>query len=298
MNPRQKQKMIAALSAHLPEIRSMAMMPDDPRWREEWHRPWCCEFHYVLSGTLAVDFRNGQRITANTSELLLIPAGIWHRDVYDPAESPRVFMLFFSWRLERVFWRLLPRPDRQTLRLTANGEISAMFKRIQTTLKSGTPLDELVTRVYVQAILLLALRLRQVEAPTGTAGALAAAAAHRRAMLISKAKHYVEQNYREYISLDGIAESLGVSPYHLSHVFSRESGSSLFEYLAELRMRQARLLLQSGKLSVKEVAMCVGHVNLQYFSRAFHRHYGTPPRAFLGAPFAGKSPKTHRRKYA
>ncbi len=275
----------------------MAMMPCAPHWRDEWHRPWCCEFHYVINGTLALEFRDGRLVAGNTSELLLIPAGVWHRDVYDSDHPPRVFMLFFSWKMEREFWRQLPRDDRQTLRIPANREITSMFSRIQTGLKSGAPLDELVTRVYVQAILLLALRLCRDAGDAGAHDLLAEAAGVRRRNLMLRAKQYVEQHYREHISLDGVAADLGVSPYHLSHVFSRESGGSLFDYLAELRMRQARLLLQSGRLSVKEITALTGYSNLQYFSHAFRRHFGKSPRCFLGQPFSSKYTKDHRRKY-
>ncbi len=283
------------LRAQLPEIRSMAMMPYDAHWREEWHRPWCCEMHYVIQGNLAMEFRHGVKVSAGTSELLLIPPGVWHRDVYDLAQPPRVFMLFFSWKMEKEFWRQFPREQRNTLRIPANREISSMFSRVQTTLKSGAPLDELVTRVYIQAVLLLALRLLK---PEGEPDSPSVAAARRRRALILKAKQYVETHYREYISLDGIAAALSVSPYHLSHVFSRESGISLFEYLAELRMRQARLLLQRGELPVKEIAGLVGFRNLQYFSHAFHRHYGVPPRALAGKPFVHKKPDNRRRRYS
>lgn len=274
--------------AHLPEIRSMAMMAPDPIWRNKWHRSWCCEFHYILNGALTIKIINGRRITGTTSELLLIPSGLLHRDDYDLDEFPRVFMLFFSWKAERLFWRLFPPSERHTLRVSINREITGMFDRIQTTLSSGTPADELITRAYLLAILLLIARMHQVVGsrhPT-----LSGAAIRRRQAIMLAAKQYADQHYREPFTLDGIASALKVSPYYLSHVFSRESDFSLFEYLTDLRMRQARLLLQQGNRTVKEAAGEVGYDDISYFSKAFHRHFGVPPRVLQGLPFASKSP--------
>lgn len=282
---------MAAL-AHLPEILTMAMMPVESIWREKLHRTWCCEFHYILSGSLTIKPQNGRRITGTASELLLIPSGLLHRDDYDLDELPRVFMLFFSWKAERSFWPLFPPSERQTLRVPINREITGMFDRIQTTLASGTPADELITRAYLLAILLLVARMRQVAGsrhPT-----LTGAAIRRRQAIMLAAKQYADQHYREPFTLDSIASALKVSPYYLSHVFSRESDFSLFEYLTNLRMRQARLLLQQGKRTIKEVAAEVGYDDISYFSRAFHRHFGVPPRVLHGLPFASKSsPKKH-----
>ncbi len=57
----------------------------------------------------------------------------------------------------------------------------------------------------------------------------------------------------------------------------------MFEYLTGLRMRQARLLFQEGSRSVQEIAGAVGYDSVSHFPKAFHRHFGVPPRVLLGA---------------
>lgn len=276
--------------AQLPKIQMMGMMPLDSIWRDKIHQSWCCELLYILNGSLTIETKNGRRVTGTTSELLLIPNGVWHRDDYNLNAAPRVFMLFFSWTAEALFWRLFPPRARHALRIPMNREITAMFDCIQTTLSSGTAADEITTRAYVLAILMLIARTRPGASDRRTT--LAIAADRRRQAIILKAKQYIDQHYREPISLRGIAAALGVSSYYLSHVFSRENDFSLFEYLTSLRMRQARLLLQQGQ-TIKATAAEVGYDNLSYFSKVFHRHFDAPPRIVQGMPFAIKA---HRRR--
>lgn len=271
--------------AYLPEIRMMGLMPLDPIWRNKMHLSWCCEFHYILNGTLTIEMQNGRRVTGTTSELLLIPNGIRHRDDYDLDALPRVFMLFFSWKAELLFWRRFPPLERQTLKIPISREITEMFDCIQTTLSSGTAADEIITRAYVLAILMLIARTRQ--GADSRRMTLADTATRRRQAIMLKAKQYVDQHYREPVSLNDIASALNVSPYYLSHIFSRECDFSLFEYLTNVRMRQARLLLQQG-LPIKAVAAEVGYDDLSYFSKAFCRHFGFPPRILQGLPLTSK----------
>jgi AraC-like DNA-binding protein len=240
--------------------------------------------------------KTGRRVTGTAGELLLVPSGDWHRDDYDEAqEFPRVFLLFFSWKAEAQFWKLFPRSERGTLLVPINRDIAGMFDRIQTTLSSGTQADEIIVRTYVLTILLLIARTRQPDNlchPT-----LLDASVRRQQTIMLAAKQFMDQHYREFISLDRVAMALKISPSYLSHVFSRENDFTLFEYLTDLRMRQARLLLQEGNRSVQEIASAVGYDNVSYFSKAFHRHFGVPPRAMLGAPFACREPANRRRRY-
>ena len=71
---------------------------------------------------------------------------------------------------------------------------------------------------------------------------------------------------------------LNVSPFYLSHVFSRESDFSLFTYLTNLRMRRSRALLQAGTGNVTDVAHAVGYDDEGYFSKVFRKYFVVPPR--------------------
>jgi two-component system response regulator YesN len=97
---------------------------------------------------------------------------------------------------------------------------------------------------------------------------------------MQRAVQYLYDHYAETITLEGIAEALHVSPYYLSHVFSREKKFSLFSFLSQLRMDRARELLAEGECTVKEVAGAVGFGDPNYFSKVFKRRFGSSPTQY------------------
>ena len=78
------------------------------------------------------------------------------------------------------------------------------------------------------------------------------------------------------VTLEGVAASLHVSKYHLSHEFKHLTGMTVFEYLNSFRCESAKRLLQGGA-SVSEAAAASGFDNLSYFSRTFKRYVGVLP---------------------
>ncbi len=79
------------------------------------------------------------------------------------------------------------------------------------------------------------------------------------------------------ISIQDIADELGISRYHLCRVFKESQGMTLLEYIAEIRMRHAKQLLEETDLSVSEVARQVGFNNVTYFHKRFKQSFGITP---------------------
>lgn len=102
------------------------------------------------------------------------------------------------------------------------------------------------------------------------------------------------QNLAEGLSLEEIGRRVGCSHFHLSRVFSQETGKSIFEYLRELRLERAAELLREGKLSVTQVALDVGYASPSHFSAAFHDAYGCCPGLYPMATTTQRAGKKRR----
>jgi AraC-like DNA-binding protein len=76
-----------------------------------------------------------------------------------------------------------------------------------------------------------------------------------------------------------LARRAGLSPSHLAAAFKRAYGRAPLLHLQELRLAEARRLLQSSDASIASVAAAVGFSDPFWFSRAFRRRFGAPPRA-------------------
>ena len=94
-----------------------------------------------------------------------------------------------------------------------------------------------------------------------------------------RAKQLIETNYTHPLKLADIAEHSGLGPSQLSAIFKRQLGYSPIEYLIQVRIREAKLLLARGK-HVKEAAYATGFESQHYFSRQFKKKTGLSPSEF------------------
>lgn len=97
---------------------------------------------------------------------------------------------------------------------------------------------------------------------------------------VHKVLQYIENNYYLDISLEDVAEKVGLSTNYLSAIFKQTTGSSFINYLTNLRMEKAKLKLQELDLSIYEVAESIGYSSSQYFSRVFKKKTGMTPTAY------------------
>lgn len=98
--------------------------------------------------------------------------------------------------------------------------------------------------------------------------------------LTSSVVRYIMRNFRQPLSLEHIAKELGVSKYHLSHVFSARLHTSFREYVNALRLDCARDLLAATELSMLEVSMESGFDSLRTFNRVFQERFRQTPSQY------------------
>lgn len=85
-----------------------------------------------------------------------------------------------------------------------------------------------------------------------------------------------EQSHRDFSTSD-IATRFNISSSRLRHLVKDETGTSLVQYRKTLRMENARHLLESTFLNVKEIMLKVGFKDESNFVREFKKQYGLSP---------------------
>ena len=91
---------------------------------------------------------------------------------------------------------------------------------------------------------------------------------------------YIQDNYREKISVREISEKFYFSLPTLFRRFSREFDCSPVEYINRTRMSNAAHLLKHTNMLLKEVASAVGIDDQYYFSKLFKKQFGVSPREY------------------
>ncbi|WP_052088276.1 response regulator [Paenibacillus wynnii] len=99
--------------------------------------------------------------------------------------------------------------------------------------------------------------------------------------LISKVKQYISESYNDdQLSLQDISRQIGVSPSHMSKVFSQVTGQTMTEYLTGTRIRKAMELLKTTRHKTFEIAFEVGYNDQHYFSNQFKKVTGMTPMEY------------------
>jgi AraC-like DNA-binding protein len=88
----------------------------------------------------------------------------------------------------------------------------------------------------------------------------------------------INVNLRQELSLVAMAQAVNLSPSRLRHSFKAETGTTPTRYLHKLRMQQAKELLETTFLTVKEIMVLVGLHDKSHFVRNFKRAWGSTPK--------------------
>jgi transcriptional regulator GlxA family with amidase domain len=90
-------------------------------------------------------------------------------------------------------------------------------------------------------------------------------------------KILIEDNFHRRLDLSDMAKAVNLSPWRLAHLFKAEVGISPLRYLTLVRLQRARVYLETGFLTVREIAVSVGIPNASHFTRSFKAAYGSSP---------------------
>lgn len=96
-------------------------------------------------------------------------------------------------------------------------------------------------------------------------------------------RQYIEQHYKESITLDLLAEKVSINKYYMSHAFKREYGVSPINYLIACRIREGKRLLAETDLSLSQIATVLGFSSSSYFSQSFRNAEGMSPTEYRKA---------------
>ena len=100
--------------------------------------------------------------------------------------------------------------------------------------------------------------------------------------LISEVTRAIEQNMSDSdFNVSRLQEIIGIGNKQLYRKVKQMTGRTPVEYIRDIRMRKAAVLLREGKFAVSEVMYMVGFSNSGYFSKCFQKTTGMTPTEYL-----------------
>ena len=99
-------------------------------------------------------------------------------------------------------------------------------------------------------------------------------------MDISSVKSFLDEHYKEKLSLESVASHFFIDKHYLSRLFKEQYGVTLVTYLQQVRITHAKRMLRFTDKSIEEIGLECGIGELNYFSRVFKKLEGVSPSEF------------------
>lgn len=242
-------------SSPAPRVRNAGLFDDDKNVPAHSHPE--AEIIFTIQGQCTIE-ADSKRLDGTVGSLFIIPPGLRHNQLNHTItqtlycefhttdekyiSAPRVLTVGRDYWLER--W------------LNDIVQLSSMFNSVLA--------DGLLTSIQ--------LRIQQLENDLHHN--------NRLPLPVFRASQYIQFHYTEPVTLESIAANSGLSVSYLKVLFKRHFHCSPIQYLQQLRMQRAEMLLESPYLLVEEICHKCGYDDPSYFCRIFRKKHGLSPLAY------------------
>ncbi len=98
--------------------------------------------------------------------------------------------------------------------------------------------------------------------------------------LVYKIGKYAVVHVDERLSLDDVSNGVFLNASYISHIFKKITGMNFIDFMTEVKIDRAKVLLRDPDIRINEVAHTLGFSNQEYFTRNFKKKTGVTPTAY------------------
>ena len=106
---------------------------------------------------------------------------------------------------------------------------------------------------------------------------------------VRRAISYIEDNYPEKITVEGIAAYVGIDRTGLYRIFKKNLNISPAQFLISYRLERAKAMMEHDNLTISEIAVSTGFFDAAHFTVAFSKKYGISPGRYHAELHTAKS---------
>ncbi len=97
---------------------------------------------------------------------------------------------------------------------------------------------------------------------------------------LKQALNYINEHFRENLSLAELSAELGISQYYFCRLFKQSTGITPHAYLIQQRVERSKQMLKQKDQSINQITIECGFANPSHFARCFRQHTGISPKQF------------------
>ncbi len=131
-----------------------------------------------------------------------------------------------------------------------------------------------------EALSTMVKNLRQLDTEEGTDTKASESEHSANSFIVRQAVSYLDENYKEKITLQDVADYCYVSQWHLSKLLNKHMDKSFYNLLNEARIKVAKKLLEDPSLRICDISDMVGNADTGHFSRVFKKVAGISANAY------------------
>ncbi|MDQ0061040.1 helix-turn-helix transcriptional regulator [Paenibacillus harenae] len=249
-----------------------------------YHTHFHYEIYYFHSGK-ANYLINDRIYVLEPGDLLLMHGMTLHCANVDPSELYHRSTLHFDPYYFKQFIQppfaadlLAPFQKLQNVRLQLKGEdkleVESVFaKLVQFHNESSAYAFQRFQALFLEFMIIINEHCKQ---PLQAIAAFPSPKEHHVQSIIS----YVEKHYADDVTLNAIQAELHLSKYYLAKTFKEVTGMTIFQFLMQRRIYQAKIELIEGKQPITDIGYEVGFKHPSHFSRAFKLQMSLTPEQY------------------
>lgn len=155
-----------------------------------------------------------------------------------------------------------------------NLQIKKIYNDIADVLSSKDKYSGLEASTYLYKLLIELYKNRETEKKVNNTA---------EGDIIEPVINYINLNFTKDIELETLSNLVNVTPQHLCKVFKRKLSMRPFEYITRCRIQQAKKLLLSSNMTIKDICTSVGYKDTSYFCATFKKYETLSPSQFRGS---------------
>ena len=243
----------------------------DTDWHSTMHSHYFSEFIYVLHG-------QGRFLVENTvldikeNDLVIVNPHVEHTET-SLKDHPLEYIVL---GVDNVIFTFDPLGAASSYRLYHYQEQASQMnwylKTMLREVENKALYHEVVCQNLLQVMISHMMRLANFT--------LSVVSSRRLRSVSSSAKRFIDDHFKEAVTLQELADELHVGKFHLIHSFTEDYGISPINYLIARRVEESKTLLKTTDLNIAKIASFTGFSSQSYFSQCFRRLSGFTPNEY------------------
>ncbi len=234
---------------------------------------------YILAEGRRTIFIEGVHYDLEAGDLLLIPKGLAHGT--EGEAYTRYLLVFTDEDLDEAQREMIEFLLSQKVSMTAEEKrrvldvLEAMLKLETNHTKGNQTLNDHNLQVCFSYLFFTLSKLKNFPSSKYSSSEFSSYSPITRKII-----NYIHGNYQKDINLEELSKTYFLSKSNLCHKFKKETQMTIIDYLLQIRLHNAKNLLQCTDKSMAEIARACGFSSPNYFSLIFNKHIRYSPREY------------------